>query len=294
MYRINKVMIGVVVVIAALAVTAFALHWRSIAVLNPQGIIASKERSLMIIATLLSLIVIVPVFVLTIGIAWKYRASNVKATYTPDWDHSARLETLWWGGPIVLIMILGVITWRSSHDLDPFRPIASTTPAMTIQVVALPWKWLFIYPQSGVATVNQLMIPVGRPVNFQITSDAPMNSFWIPQLGGQVYAMSGMSTQLHLMADHAGTYRGLSGNISGTGFAGMHFNVNAMAAGDYSVWLQNAKTSSQKLTMADYNNLAKPSQNNPVAVYASSAPYLYNDVIMKYMSPDGSDGMVMQ
>jgi len=187
--------LGVVLLVAGY------LHGHSIAVLNPQGFIANKERGLIVTITLLMLIVVIPVFALTFAIAWKYREGNTAARYSPEWDHNRWVEAVWWAVPLVLITVISMISWSSSHELDPFRPLRSANPPITIQVVALQWKWLFIYPDQNIATVNFVQFPANTPVDFQITSDAPMNSFWIPQLGGQIYAMAGMSTQLHLMEE---------------------------------------------------------------------------------------------
>jgi cytochrome o ubiquinol oxidase subunit 2 len=262
----------------------------TVAVLNPQGVIAAKERSLIITATLLMLIVVIPVYVLTFLIVWKYREGNKKAKYTPDWDRHAGLEFAWWAIPGIIIAILAVITWHSSHTLDPFRPLASNKRPLTVQVVALQWKWLFIYPEQNIASINYLQIPAQTPINFQITSDAPMNSFWIPQLGGQVYAMSGMSTHLNLMADGLGTYRGVSANISGEGFAGMNFTVNSSTPEGFDQWVRVAHSSSKALSLSEYNKLARPSLDNPVAYYASSEQNLYGKVIGKFLGPVIGDG----
>jgi cytochrome o ubiquinol oxidase subunit 2 len=181
-----------------------------------------------------------------------------------------------------------VIIWDSSHRLDPYRPLSSANKPLTIQVIALDWKWLFIYPTQGIATVNFVQFPVGTPVDFQITADAPMNSFWIPQLGSQIYAMPGMSTQLHLLADSGGNYYGSSANISGQGFAGMNFTARASSALAFRQWVTSVKASSSRLDVNHYGQLAKPSQGNPVAYYASAANGLYDDVIAKYIGPLGS------
>src|SRR5688572_21939694 len=199
----KRMSVKVAALFVLIAATTGVLTWlvlgANVAVLEPAGSIAERQRGLIIFASLLSLIVVVPVFALTFYIAWKYRASNKKAKYTPDWDHHTGIEALWWAIPLALITILSVITYKTSHELDPFRPIASDKKPLTVQVVALQWKWLFIYPEQNIASVNFVQFPEDRPVNFQITSDAPMNSFWIPQLGGQMYAMSGMNTKLHLI-----------------------------------------------------------------------------------------------
>ena len=279
-----KPLLFVVIPLLIAVVVGYVLKDHNFAVLNPRGDVGLKERNLMVFATLLSLCVIVPVFAMTIAIAWKYRESNTKAKYRPDWDHHAALETLWWGLPCAIIIVLAVVAWNSSHQLDPFRPLPSTAKPLNVQVIALDWKWLFIYPDQGVATVNYLQIPVNTPVNFDITSDAPMNSLWIPQLGGQVYAMAGMSTQLHLNATHAGLYRGSSANISGKGFAGMNFKVWATDDETFLAWIKKAQSAGPLLNMDAYNKLARPSENNPVAYYAvNQSPY--DKVIHKYMSP---------
>lgn len=263
----------------------------AIAVLVPAGTIGAQQRSLIVFALTLSLVVVVPVFIMLFTFAWRYREGNQKAKYSPEWSHSRTLETIWWAVPSALILVLSVLAWRSAHELDPFKPLASTKKPLTVQVVALQWKWLFIYPGQHVATVNYVPLPVDRPINFVITADAPMNSFWIPQLGGQVYAMSGMSTQLHLEASKAGDYRGSSANISGTGFAGMSFTAEARSPQDFRQWAMQAQHSKQRLTEADYLKLAKPSQQNPRATYSHVQANLYDTIVMKYMHPtQGSVG----
>ncbi len=283
----NKKFKLAILLIAALEVAliiALVLYGRNIAVLNPKGIIAHQQRSLIITALILSLVVVIPVYVMTFVFAWKYRENNTKAKYTPEWDHSRLAETIWWIVPSMLILILSVITWRSSHYLDPFKPIVSNKKSMTIQVVALDWKWLFIYPDQNVATVNYVQFPVNTPINFEITADAPMNSFWIPQLGGQIYAMSGMSTHLHLEASENGTYDGRSANISGRGFAGMNFVAKSSSEQDFDAWVQFIKQSSGSLSSDEYNRLALPSQNNQAAYYASAESNLYDKIVNKFVA----------
>lgn len=255
-----------------------------IAVLAPAGVVAAKQRDLMIAATLLTLIVVIPVFVLLVYIVWTYREGNTKAKYEPEWT-SQKLEIIWWGVPLAIIVALGAIIWQSSHDLDPYKPISSSVKPITIQVVALQWKWLFIYPEQNIATLNYVEFPENTPVNFQITSDAPMNSFWIPRLGGQIYAMSGMKTSLHLMADTAGTYQGSSANLSGKGFAGMKFDAKAVSAADFNTWVGQMKQSPQALDRAEYLSLATPSENNPPANYSAAEFALFDKIIASYMAP---------
>lgn len=274
--------------LAIVLLSLFVGHSQELAVLHPAGIIGHKERNLMIFASLLSLIVVIPVFSLTFWIAWKYRASNTKARYRPDWDGSRMLETIWWVVPLALILVLSVVTWKSSHDLDPFKPLNSTVKPLSVQVVALDWKWLFIYPEQHIASVNYLQFPVGTPLNFQVTADAPMNSFWIPKLGGQIYAMAGMSTELHLMADTVGSYPGSSANISGRGFAGMAFTARASSDADFRSWVNDVKRSPNTLSESTYRSLAQPSENNRPAYYTADDHNLYDKVVLQYMSPDAS------
>lgn len=206
-------------------------------------------------ALLLSTLVVIPVYVMTILIAVRYRATNHKARYTPDWDNNNRLELVWWGIPMVIIGVLSVITWTSSHSLDPYRPIASSHKAIEVQVVALDWKWLFIYPGSRIATVNQVVMPQGVPVDFNLTSDTVMNSFWIPQLGGQIYAMPGMSTQLYLEADKLGSFSGSPANISGAGFSRMMFTAKSVTPQQFTQFILTAQRQRNPLTTASYAQL---------------------------------------
>ncbi len=281
----NKIFFTVAFFVGLVSLLFIFLHSHSLAILDPKGIIASQQRDLLVFATILSLFVIIPVFIMTALIAWRYRETNTNAKYTPNWDHNLIAETIWWGIPIAIILVLSVITWQTTHKLDPFRPIESDKKPITIQVVALQWKWLFIYPEEDIATVNYLQIPVNRPVNFEITSDAPMNSFWIPQLGGQIYAMAGMKTKLHLMATETGSFNGSSANISGEGFAGMHFVTDSTTEANFNDWLLQAKQSTNALTQSNYNSLAKPSTNNNVVYYSDVDPELYDTIVMKYMMP---------
>lgn len=292
MKRKYELIIAAVLSLVIILVAVVWLSGANIAVMNPQGLIAHKQRDLIIVATLLMMIVVIPVYILTFGIAWKYRASNKKAKYSPNLDGNAAAEAVWWLIPLAIITILGGIIWTSSHELDPFKPLQSDKKPVTIQVVAMQWKWLFIYPEENIATVNYVQFPEKTPINFQITSDAPMNSFWIPSLGGQIYAMSGMSTKLHLMADKSGTYQGSSANISGKGFAGMKFTAKSTTDDRYESWVQRVKSTGSTLDESSYAELAKPSTNNKVQYYMLGNNKLYDTVIMKYMEPSNSmEGM---
>ena len=262
-------------------------------VFNPKGIIALAEKNLIVTALCLMMIVIIPVFILLATFLWRYREGNTKAKYTPDWHSNSILEIVWWTIPAVIIIILATITWRSTHELDPFRPIESDVNPITIQAVALDWKWLFIYPDQNIATVNFVEFPEGTPIEFKITADAPMNAFWIPQLAGQVYAMSGMTAQLHLLSNSVGDYDGLSSNFSGDGFSGMKFVARVTSREDFDNWVKTVKISPKGLSLAQYDELSKQSKNNPVEYYATVADNLYNVIIMKFMAPAGPSGNSM-
>ncbi|MBV8047366.1 MAG: ubiquinol oxidase subunit II [Paludibacterium sp.] len=254
-------------------------------ILDPKGQIAADEKSLIVTATLLMLLVVVPVIVLTLVFAWKYRASNVNATYAPKWAHSAKIEAVVWLIPIIIVSFLAVLAWRTTHALDPYRPLDSDKKAVKIDVVALNWKWLFIYPELNIATVNQIAFPKDVPVDFRITSDTVMNAFFIPQLGGQIYAMAGMQTQLHLIANAAGTYDGFSSNYSGAGFSGMKFNAIATATpADFDKWVAQVRAAGQPLDIDAYRQLAVPSENHAVAYYTAPTPRLFDAVMHKYMA----------
>jgi cytochrome o ubiquinol oxidase subunit 2 len=284
-----------IVIAAVIALLVIYLSKHNIAVLNPAGQVSRKERNLFLFALGLSAVVVIPVFALTIMIAIRYREGNVKAKYTPDWDHSNLFESIWWGIPIVIISVLSVVTWNSSHALDPYKPIASKTPAINVDVVALDWKWLFIYPQQNIASVNRLDIPLNTPVNLNLTSATVMNSFWVPNLSGQIYAMPGMNTQLHLIADKQGKYYGSSANISGAGFSGMNFYTHADTTSDFNSWVKTVRSSPESLNLNNsYMDLARPSQNTPISYYSSVRSNLYDSIIYQTSGTSSSSmGMGM-
>ncbi|NUU36231.1 Cytochrome bo(3) ubiquinol oxidase subunit 2 [Pseudomonas fluorescens] len=250
--------------------------------LNPKGQVGLDERNLIITATLLMLLVVIPVIVMTFLFAWKYRASNTSATYTPKWNHSTKIEIAVWAVPIMIIIALGYVTYKSTHALDPYKPLESDVKPVTIEVVALDWKWLFIYPEQGIATVNKIVFPAHTPINFRITSDAVMNSFFIPALGGQIYAMAGMQTKLHLIANENAEMDGISANYSGAGFTGMKFKATATTQEEFDAWVSEVKKAPKKLEQAEYAALAKQSQNNPVELYSSVTPNLFQTIVDKY------------
>ncbi len=255
-------------------------------VLDPKGTIAADEKILLFTAIGLMLLVVIPVIILNFVFAWKYRASNTKAKYSPDFAHSTILEVVWWTIPIIIIAILATITWITSHRYDPYRPLDNTQgKPLVIQVVAMDWKWLFIYPDQNIATVNYVQMPINVPVRFFITADAPMNSFQIPQLAGQIYAMPGMQTELNVLATSMGSFPGFSANYSGVGFAGMTFNAKVTSQADFDAWVKNVQKQKSPLSQAVYKQLQTPSENNPAATYSSVENNLFNNVIMSYMMP---------
>ena len=272
-------------------IPAMLLSGCSSGVLDPQGPISHHELKLLVFAILLMLIVVIPVIFLTFWFAWRYRDSATKSKYRPDWAHSTILEIIWWAIPCIIIIILGIVTWISTYSLSPYKPLQSDKEPIEIEVVALDWKWMFIYPQHDIATVNKIVIPTDRPVHFRVTSAAPMNSFFIPQLGGQIYAMSGMITQLNLLANNPGQYRGFSANYTGEGFAHMQFYADATSEDLFNQWISEVKSSEKHLTWDHFwDYLAKKSIDNPVAYYSQVDENLFDNIAMHYMMPNYEPG----
>lgn len=284
MKRRTIIGIFVVYVLVMLGVYAALIQGRTVSLFDTQGTIADQEKGLIIFTIMLGLGVVIPVILMTFVIAWRYREGNHKATYRPDWSGNLLAESIWWAIPTIIIGILAVVIFQSSHALDPFKPLNSSITPVRVQVVALDWRWLFIYPDQKIASINYLKFPVNTPVNFTITSDAPMNSFWIPQLSGQIYAMSGMSSQLHLSARTVGDYRGMSANISGLGFSGMHFTASAVSQSDFTTWMQSLHKATP-LTRTKYDQLAQKSCDSSRYSYRLADANLYNEIIDKYMDP---------
>lgn len=257
-------------------------------VMKPFGDIAQQQSQLIITAVVLMLLIVVPVIALTLWFAWRYRRANQAAVYTPEWDHSTRLELVIWGAPLLIIIALGAITWISTHKLDPYRPleridasrplVAGVKP-LVVEVVALDWKWLFVYPELGIATVNELAAPVDRPIEFKITASTVMNSFYIPALAGQIYAMPGMQTKLHGVINTAGVYDGFSANYSGGGFSHMRFKFHGLSPVNFEQWVDSVKTSGSALGRSEYLKLEKPSEREPVRRYASVDSGLYAAIL---------------
>ncbi len=254
-----------------------------VVIFNPKGSIGIAEKNVILTTGGLMLIVVIPVIVLTIVFAIRYRASRWKEEYAHKQLRTGIVDAAMWLVPAAIVVVLGSIAWVMSHRLDPFRPIEGRGEPVTVQVISMDWKWLFIYPDRGVASINEVAFPVNVPVHFSITSDTVMNSFFIPQLGSQIYAMVGMRTELYLTADTPGTYAGISANISGVGFSGMGFQARALSRDDYDAWLRAARTSPRRLDAAEFARLEKPSENNPVAYYSGVEPGLFSGLMGKYM-----------
>jgi cytochrome o ubiquinol oxidase subunit 2 len=257
-------------------------------VMNPSGDIAQQQAHLIVVSTLLMLLIIVPVILLVIYFARKYRASNTEATYEPDWDHSTKLELVIWGAPLLIIIALGLITWIYTHKLDPYRPIErldasrpipTSTKPLVVQAVAMDWKWLFIYPEQGIATVNELVVPVDVPVRFKITATSVMNAFYAPELAGMIYAMPGMETTLNAVQNKPVQSVGFSANYSGAGYSDMRFSYRGVAQGDFDKWVQSVKADSSALSRANYLTLEKPSIKDPVRHYGGVDEGLFNLVL---------------
>jgi cytochrome o ubiquinol oxidase subunit 2 len=261
-------------------------------IFNPQGPVASSERDVIVTTVLIMLVIVVPALVTLYTFAWKYRAGNKNAKYEPDRPHNVRSEIILWLMPAAIIAVLAFITWNAAHALDPSQPIPSgssiSAKPLEVQVIALQWKWLFIYPTQGIATVNYLEIPAGTPVHFDLTADGPISSFWIPQLGSQIYAMAAMQTQLNLLASTTGEFVGKDTEINGDGYAGMTFAVHSVSQSDFDTWVASVKQASTTLDEAAYTALAAPSEYVPPAFYSSVAGDLFNNVMMMYMMPMGS------
>ena len=261
-------------------------------VLDPKGPIAAAERQILFNALGIMLAIVIPTILATLGVAAWFRASNKRARYLPDFEYSGRLEVLVWAIPAMTVILVGGVAWVGAHDLDPRKPMASTTKPINVQVVSLDWKWLFIYPEQGIATVNQLTIPVGTPVNFELTSSGVMNSFFVPQLGSQIYTMAGMVTRLELQADHPGSYRGLSANFSGNGFADMRFIVDAVSAEDFARWVDATRSAGPVLDQQAYAGLVKPSQAVAPFTYRAVASELFGGIVSAVMQPGDPSGLM--
>jgi len=253
--------------------------WWQIGVLDPQGPVALGDNTIFLNATIVMLGVIIPVIIVTLAFAWWYRANNSRATRLPDWTYSGSIELVVWSIPVLIILFLGGVAWIGSHDLDPGRALKSGQKTITIEVVSLDWKWLFLYPDQGVASVNHLVIPAGVPIRFQLTSATVMNSFFVPQLGSQIYTMAGMVTTLNLEADHPGTFKGLSAQFSGDGFSDMRFEVEAMQQDGFQHWLDTARQANKPLDAAQFQDLARQAGKVDPAIYSSVDASLFAEIV---------------
>jgi cytochrome o ubiquinol oxidase subunit 2 len=274
------------ILLAVVLVSAATLGGCTEGVLDPKGPIAAAERQIMFNSLGIMLAIVIPTILATLGVAYWFRSSNKRARYLPDFEYSGRLEMLVWSIPAMTVLLVGGVAWVGSHDLDPRKPIVSTIKPVTVQVVSLDWKWLFIYPDQGVATVNQLTIPIGKPVSFELTSSGVMNSFFVPQLGSQIYTMAGMVTRLQLQADLPGTYRGLSAQYSGNGFADMRFNVDAVPAENFAQWVDATHSAGPVLDTQAYAALAKPSKAVEPFSFGAVAPNLFNGILTAGIRPN--------
>lgn len=253
-------------------------------VLDPQGPIGAAEQLLLINSTGIMLVVVVPVIVATLAFAFWYRSSNARASHDPDWAYQGGIEFVVWSIPALVVILLGGVNWIGSHQLDPDQPIAAKAKPLRVDVVALDWKWLFIYPDQGIAAVNQLVVPAGTPVSFRLTSATVMNSFFVPQLGSQIYTMPGMTTRLHLLADNSGDYPGISANFSGDGFSDMRFIVKAEPPANFVAWVAQVRASGSALDDAGYAQLAKPSEAVPPTTYRAVAPQMFEHIVSQTVS----------
>lgn len=262
--------------------------------MSPSGDVAVQQRNLIIISLILMLLIVVPVIVVTLIWAWHYRASNHKASYDPEWDHSTIVELMIWSAPLLIVIALGAVTWVSTHKLDPYRPLDRVAPGqvvpvdakpLEVDVVALDWKWLFIYPEQNLAVVNEMAAPVDRPIHFNLTASTVMNSFFIPALAGQIYAMPGMQTTLQAVINKPGDYQGFSANYSGAGFSYMNFTFHGMSDDDFAKWVAHAKSGGGTLDQATYAKLEAPSQREPVRYYGNVSPGLYRSILNRCVQP---------
>ncbi len=270
---------------ALVLITALPVADCSEGVLDPQGPVASAERMILVDSLGIMLAIVIPTILATLGVAYWFRASNTRAPYWPDWDYSGRLELIVWSIPAMTVMLLGSLCWVGSHELDPGKPLVSAVKPLNIQVVSLDWKWLFIYPEQGIASVNALIIPAATPISFELTSSGVMNSFFVPQLGSQIYTMGKMTTRLKLQADNPGTYEGRSFNFSGDGFSDMYFFVRAVPPDQFAAWTAETKGAGPALDPQSYAELEKPSEAVPAFTYGSVSPGLFATLAGGEMPP---------
>jgi cytochrome o ubiquinol oxidase subunit II len=259
-------------------------------VLEPAGYISTHERDLLVLASTLGLVCLIPIWLITYAVIHRYNVDNKKSTarYSAHWSIKPEASWIWGSFVVLIITILSVVLIKSTYAIDPYKPIVADTESLTIEVVALPWKWLFIHPDAGVASVNELVIPEERPIAFELTADAPMSSFWIPKLGGMIYVMEGMVTKHHLMASSTGEFSGVNTEINGKGYSGMKFTTKVVTADEYEAWVQEQQQSPEALTSSTYQQLAKQSTNNKVEHFSAVDPTLFDSIVAKFMHPTPS------
>jgi len=280
----NKKFYFVFIVVILFCAMAFLQGCSDMILFHPKGPIGDSERYIIFAAFVLMLVVVIPVIIMSIWFPLKYRATSTKSIYDPKWSHSIKIETVMWLVPLAIVFLLSILAWRETHRLDPYRPLAAGTEHLNVEVVSLDWKWLFIYPEQHIAVVNQFTFPANVPLSFRITSDSVMTSFFIPQLGSQIYAMAGMQTQLHLMANESGVYAGQNQQFSGRGYPSMNFDSIATSREDFESWVQKVRQSPEHLDFARLEELRKPSVDSPVTYFSSIDPGLFDFIMGKYQS----------
>jgi cytochrome o ubiquinol oxidase subunit II len=266
--------------------TTFLLSSCNRGILDPVGPVAAAEKQILINSTAIMLAIIIPTMIATIAFAFWFRRGNAKATYRPDWEYSGAVEMVVWAIPALTVMLLGGIAWISSHQLEPSKPLKSNVPAINVQVVSMDWKWLFIYPDQGIATVNQLVVPAGTPVSFKLTSATVWNTFFVPQMGSMIYTMPNMVTRLNLEADRQGVFPGRSAHFSGDGFPGMEFNVQSVSPQQFAAWVQSARGSGQVLDGRSYAQLSQPSSYVKPMTFSAVAPGLFDAIVANRAPPN--------
>lgn len=275
------ILLGILVLFAI--AMAFLVYGRDVALFNPKGMIANEQHRLMVVSTLVMLVLVVPVILTLYFFMWKYREVDGRVAYTPETKNNKAYLLFAWGAPLAIIIVIGSLMLPATQKLDPRRAITSENKEMTVKVVALRWKWLFIYPDEKVASVNFTQIPVNTPVRYEITADEmPMSSFWIPHLGGMLYSMTGHVNPLNLIGDTVGDYPGSTAEINGPGFAGMRFTTRVSSKEDFDKWVAEAKQSQITLDEAAYEKLLEPSENNTPVLYANPSPDLFDMIVSKY------------
>ncbi|MFP3014170.1 MAG: ubiquinol oxidase subunit II [Arsenophonus sp.] len=282
------------IIVISLFIIIFLLTGCDMILMNPKGVISIYQKKIILIAICLMLLIVIPVIFMAIIFSRKYRSNNKQATYRPDWECSNKIELVCWAIPIIIITVLSVITWKTTYKLDPYKSLENNKKPIIIQVISTDWKWVFIYPEKNIATVNEIAIPVGVPISFKITAESVMNSFFIPALGSQIYAMAGMQTKLHLIANEPGTYKGFSSSYSGNGFSGMKFDVIVTTNIEtFNKWVKNVKKSTKTLNnIIEFNKLAEHSYNVPVIYFSSVKSNLYEELILKFTHEDYNNNKI--